>query len=203
MISGFYDVQLYCTPFIFRHILLTMSKATKDKASLQSLLLQDSNEEEDIQYYKDAKDWGLTPRRKLDLLAEFDSEGGIAQLTRGSGLLERICSKQPDRFGTQDTNPKLVKKSKNFATQFKSCQHKERKKASLIKQAEAEGGKVQQKPKQPPKPPQQEQQPKPPTPVQQKSKPTKMPTARTPSRAPPPPRAPPPAPAQEDGACRA
>jgi len=171
MISGFYDIQLYCTPFIFCHILLTMSKARKDKASLQSLLLQDSDEDEDIQCYKDAKDWGLTPRRKLDVLAEFDSEGGIGQWTRGSGLLEKICSKQPDRFGTQETNPKLFKKSKNFATRFKSCQHKERKKASLIKQAEAEGKKVQQ---QPPKLPQQEQQPKPPTPVQQKSKPTKM-----------------------------
>ena len=162
MISGFYDIQLYCTPFIFRHILLTMSKARKDKASLQSRLLQDSDEDEDIQHYKDAKDWGLTPRRKLDLLAEFDSEGGIGQWTRGSGLLEKICSKQPDRFGTQETNPRLFKKTKNFATRFKSCQHKERKKASLIKQAEAEETKAQQQPQQPPKPPQQEQQPKPP-----------------------------------------
>jgi len=77
-----------------------MSKATKDKASLQSRLLQDSDKEEDIQCYKDAKDWGLTPRRKVDLLAEFDSVGGINQWTRGSGLLEKICSKQPDGFGT-------------------------------------------------------------------------------------------------------
>ena len=200
MISGFYDIQLYCTPFIFRHILLTMSKARKDKASLQSRLLQDSDEDEDIQHYKDAKDWGLTPRRKLDLLTEFDSEGGIGQWTRGSGLLEKICSKQPDRFGTQETNPRLFKKTKNFATRFKSCQHKERKKASLIKQAEAEETKVQQQPQQPPKPPQQEQQPKPPTPALQKSKPTKMPTARTPPRGRTP-RAPPTA--QEDGTCRA
>jgi len=118
-----------------------MSKARKDKASLQSRLLQDSDEDEDIQYYKDAKDWGLTPRRKLDLLAEFDSEGGIGQWTRGSGLREKICSKQPDRFGTQETNPKLFKKSKNFATRFKSCQHKERKKESKPHQTSRSRGK--------------------------------------------------------------
>jgi len=181
--------------FIFLHYLLTMSQATKE--SLQSRLLQDSDEEEDIQYYQDAKDWGLTPRRKLDLLAEFDAEGGIELWTRRSGLLEKICSRKPDRFGTHNTNPRLFKKSKNFATRFKSCKNKEGKKAALIRQAEAEEKKVLQQPKQPPKLPQQGQQPKPPTLIQQKSKPNKMPTARTPSRGRTPPRAPPPA--QEDG----
>jgi len=130
-----------------------MPKAKNTESTLSSRLLEDSDEEEEAKYYKERDaERGLSPDLALELLNEFDAEGGIDKWTKSNPLLVTICEKYPDKFGCQDTNPKLFKRTKNFATRFKKHKNKPQKKAQLIKQAEAEAKKPQQQPKPQPEP---------------------------------------------------
>jgi len=141
MISGFcvfYRFSLHASSF-FHSIVLTMPKAKNNKATLSSRLLQDSDEEEDVKHYKERdEDRGLSPLIKLELLKEFDAEGGIDKWTRKTQLLEKICAKRPDTFGSKANNPKLFKKTKNFAARYKGhpANIREAKRIEIIHQVE-------------------------------------------------------------------
>jgi len=151
MISGFYVLyrfSLHSSSF-FHLIVLTMPKAKNNKATLSSRLLQDSDKEQDKKYYKERdEDRGLSPVIKLELLKEFDATGGIDKWTRKTQLLEKICAKHPDTFGSKANNPKLFKKTKNFAARYKGHPDtREAKRIEIIQQVEAKEKKLQQQPK--------------------------------------------------------
>ena len=114
-------------------------------SNLQSRLLQDSDEESQENYYKDKDDdRGLSATIKARLLKEFDAFGGIDKWNRKSTLLDKICAKYPETFGSKNNNPKLFKKTKNFAQRFKGYNNKEDRRAAIIRQAEAEEAKQPQ-----------------------------------------------------------